>query len=129
VQSETVRRRDAINRIQTAIVRDLHRVGYLLQSRPLSGWEAKAERLRAVIPRFRSENARARGIDSANVAAFRRPPKIELAPLEEDGRLVPPADLAEYRKRFERLNARAASLADSAARENRLREDSHAPSG
>ena len=128
LQSETVRRRDAIHRIQAAITRDLHRVGYLLGSRPLSGWEAKADRLRAVIPRFRSENARARGIDSANVTAFRSPPRIELAPTEEDGRLTPPSDLPEYRRRFERLNGRAAGLADGATRENRLREGSHAPS-
>lgn len=116
---ESERRRRALARLDTCVRHEFAAASYLLHSRPLQGWEARVDRLRAVIPRFRAENARARGIDTANIAAFRRPGAFHLAPREEDGRLTPPAELVRQQQRFERLRNRAAALirnGDPAAR-------------
>lgn len=110
LRHECARRRRELARLDTCIRQEFAAASYLLNSRPLQGWEAKADRLRAVIPRFRAENARARGIDTANIAAFRRPGAFHLAPREEDGRLTPPAELLRQQQRFERLRRRAAAL-------------------
>jgi len=107
LRAEIARRSDGLGLIATGIARELQRVDYLVATHPLSGWQAKAERLRAVIPRFRSENARARGIDASNVTAFRRPPALEFGPAEEEGVIAPPAELAEYREQFARLHESA----------------------
>ena len=46
------------------------RAEHLLAASPLAEWRAKADRLNGVIPLFRGENARLRGIDPANILAF-----------------------------------------------------------
>jgi hypothetical protein len=105
LRSEITGRREAIHRIEMATIKEFHRADYLLRSRPLSGWEAQAQRLEAIIPRFRSENARFRGIDSSSITAFRSSPRLELGPVEEP-QLTPPAELADHRETFDRLHAR-----------------------
>jgi hypothetical protein len=104
------RRREALARLDVAIRREFAAANYLLHSRPLQGWEAKLDRLRAVIPRFRVENARARGIDTANIAAFQKPVALAAAPGEEDAMLTAPAELIQQQERLEALRARAALL-------------------
>lgn len=97
-------------RLDAAISRDFGRVDYLLASRPLTGWEAKAERLRTIVPRFRSENARVRGVDAANIAAFRKPPQLELVLPDDRGQLGTPPELDAYREQHEALRTRAAGV-------------------
>jgi hypothetical protein len=51
----------------------IRRIKHLAESRPLSRADARAERLRGVIPMFRAENARARGLDTRSILAFQSP--------------------------------------------------------
>jgi hypothetical protein len=123
LRAEITHRSNELNRLGTGITRELQHIDYLLKSRPLSGWQAKEQRLRAVVPRFRSENARARGIDTSNVAAFRRPAAMELGPVNEEALIQAPGELGEYRERFEKLHGRArATIHQTTMREDGVRE-------
>ncbi|MEX1183684.1 MAG: hypothetical protein WEF86_10660 [Gemmatimonadota bacterium] len=110
LRAEAVKRRDELLRLDMLIGRDFARAAYLLESRPLTGWESKAERLRAVVPRFRSENARLRGIDAGNIAAFRKPPILELTLPDDSGHLAPPPELSTYHELRASLRTRAAAV-------------------
>lgn len=55
----TVQARAAVGRVQL-----------LVRSNPFRGWDSKVQRLQSVIPRFRGENARLRGIDPGTIRAF-----------------------------------------------------------
>lgn len=100
-------RRNAMARSDTAVDGHFARLQYLAALDPLHGWEAKAYRLQAVIPSFRAENARLRGIDVANIAAFARPVELGLtvahAPVGTD--MVP--ELEQYRALRAALRQRA----------------------
>ncbi|HEX6939174.1 MAG TPA: hypothetical protein VF158_07150 [Longimicrobiales bacterium] len=98
--------RDASERV----VSSLARVRRLTEASPLRGWEAKAERLRGVVPLFRAENARVRGIDPSNIAAFRREPVLDIAPEHLESPPPPPRDLARYEAELERLHAELAAI-------------------
>jgi hypothetical protein len=110
LRDESMARRAALARLDAAIANELAMSHYLLAARPLRGWEAKADRLRAVIPRFRSENARRRGIDTANIAAFRQSPRLELGPVPADTAVAPPAELLVCQELHEQLRQRAAAV-------------------
>lgn len=110
LRAETARRRSELARLDGAIERELHRADYLLRSKPLHGWEEKAKRLQAVVPRFRAENARLRGIDTANVAAFRQAFPLELRPPAHAELLSEPAELTVCRERHAHLAERAAGV-------------------
>lgn len=73
------------------------------------------KRLEGVIPLFRGENARERGLDPANVRAFDEPAAIELPPLEEATSFVEPAEFAELRDELEQLIARLGQLSHQPA--------------
>ena len=60
------------------------RVEHLIRSSPLDQWPAKARRLSAVIPMFRADNARLRGMDSASILSFRQPPPLDLPTFEAE---------------------------------------------
>ena len=62
--------------LQAEIDTHIKRVHHLMDSRPLLDFKAKTERLRAIIPAFRTENARARGLDSRSIRAFGSVPEI-----------------------------------------------------
>lgn len=90
-------------------------VQHLLSSRPLRGWESKMKRLEGVIPLFRGENARERGLDPANVRAFDDPAAIEMPPLEEATSFAEPAEFAGLRDELEQLIARLGQLSGQPA--------------
>ncbi len=92
-----------VQQAELRITDDLSELDRFISSRPLSGWEAKADRLKSVVQVFRSENARLRGIDSANIMAFRNPIEIEWPEIGSDYRCNEPSDVAEYRQEFARL--------------------------
>ena len=87
------------------------RVSHLLAAHPLRGWESKARRLESVIARFRGENARARGLDPANIRAFDEPPQLDLPPVDERMGLAEPAEFARLRDELQELALRLAALA------------------
>jgi hypothetical protein len=57
---------------------------YLAQSAPLREWRSKAKRLEDIVPLFRTENARQRGIDVHNILAFQQQWPLELPAVDED---------------------------------------------
>ncbi len=93
----------SVQQAETRITDDLSELDRFTSSRPLAGWEANADRLKSVVQVFRSENARLRGIDSANILAFRNPIEIDWPEIESDYRCNEPGDVAEYRQEFARL--------------------------
>jgi hypothetical protein len=83
--------RQTIRRLSTDVQLEIAKARYLAQSLPLRDWEGKARRLEAVIPLFRSENARLRGIDVQNIMAFKGPARsLELPVLGAEQFEVPP---------------------------------------
>jgi hypothetical protein len=84
----------------TAANAGIGRVQHLLQSSPLEQWPAKAKRLAGVIPLFRADNARLRGLDSASILAFRQPPPLDLPTFEAEKGFDEPADFAALKDRF-----------------------------
>jgi hypothetical protein len=87
------------------------RVRHLLGAHPLRGWESKVRRLESIIPLFRGENARARGLDPANIRAFDEPPVLDLPPVDEQMGLVEPAEFGRLRDELQERALRLASLA------------------
>ena len=84
----------------TAANTSIGRVQHLIRSSPLEQWPAKAKRLSGIIPMFRADNARMRGLDSASIAAFRQPPPLELPTFEAEKGFEEPADFAAQKERF-----------------------------
>ena len=87
------------------------RVRHLLGAHPLRGWESKMRRLESIIPLFRGENARTRGLDPANVRAFDDPPVLDLPPVDEQMALAEPAEFTRLRDELTELGLRLAGLA------------------
>lgn len=85
-------------------------VQHLLRSHPMRGWESKVKRLEGVLPLFRGENARRRGLDPANIRAFDDPPAIELPPVEEHTAFVEPTEFARLGSELDTLLVRLARL-------------------
>lgn len=104
---EIGRRRVAIGSVDTDIDRRFVRHNFLAASNPLAGWTGKAERLEAIVPSFRSENARLRGVDVARIAAFHRPVRLDLRPKDEP--VVTTTILDQYRQIHEALRRRFVS--------------------
>jgi hypothetical protein len=77
------------------------RVEHLMTASPLAEWGAKADRLAGVIPLFRGENARLRGIDPASVLAFAGTPPLSLPTLEAERGFPEPADFARLKEEYE----------------------------
>lgn len=92
---------------QAAIGRALH----LVRAEPLRGWESKQARLESVIPRFRGENCRLRGLDPANVRAFDDPPALDLAVVDIERPLCEPTDFDVLREEFTALSRKFTQLA------------------
>ena len=102
-------------------------VQHLLSARPLRSWEGKVKRVESVIPRFRGENARLRGLDPASVRAFDVPPTLAIPLVNVEQHFEEPADFArlcEERRELvlalERLTPRRQ---DDAAEQEGSRED------
>lgn len=73
----SVEARDQIARGELAS----QRLQSLLRARPLATNEAKRRRLESIIPRWRSTNARIRGLHPESIASFRRATVLDLPPL------------------------------------------------
>ncbi len=87
------------------------RAEHLIRSSPLDQWPAKARRLSGVIPMFRADNARLRGLDSASILAFRQPPPLELPTFEAEKGFDEPADFAAIKERFQSARLQFTRLA------------------
>lgn len=72
---------------------------YLAQAKPFEDWEGRRDRLARVTSVFRSENARLRGIDPQNIAAFRTESRFDAAVPEAHGRFRLPSDFGAVKER------------------------------
>ncbi|HEX6587588.1 MAG TPA: hypothetical protein VF039_01085 [Longimicrobiales bacterium] len=77
---------------------------FLAQSKPFEDWAGRRDRLARTVPLFRAENARLRGIDPHNIAAFRVEPRFEAAVPEAHNRFRLPLDFAAVKERHLALN-------------------------
>jgi hypothetical protein len=87
------------------------RAEHLIRSSPLDQWPAKARRLSGVIPMFRADNARLRGLDSASILAFRQPPPLDLPTFEAEQGFDEPAGFAAIKDRFQNARQQFTRLA------------------
>lgn len=97
-------RRAAAHRALDEVRAGMLRVEHLLAVQLMRDWHGKAERLRGIVSLFRIENARLRGLDVADIAAFRTPVSVSF-PEPDAGRLVleRPRALDAYRMECARL--------------------------
>jgi hypothetical protein len=97
-------RRAAAHQALDEVRAGILRVEHLLSVQLLRDWQGKAERLRGVVSLFRIENARLRGLDVGDIAAFRMPVAISFT--QPDARqfaLERPGALDAYRVECARL--------------------------
>lgn len=97
-------RRAAAHRALDEVRAGMLRVEHLLAVQLMRDWHGKAERLRGIVSLFRIENARLRGLDVADIAAFRTPVSVTF-PEPDAGRLMleRPRALDAYRMECARL--------------------------
>jgi hypothetical protein len=76
------------------------RVEHLMTASPLAEWGAKVDRLEGVIPLFRGENARLRGMDPASILAFAGKPSLSLPIVEAERGFPEPTDFARLKEEF-----------------------------
>lgn len=123
LRREATDHRRALHQVDVEVQGHIARLNYLLRSDPLEGWEGKTERLRRVIPLFRGENARRRGMDPASIVAFQRPFPLELPSIPGGQFFTVPSDLKDVLREFHELRPQAAhaergTLVRPAAEEN-----------
>jgi hypothetical protein len=78
----------------------ISRVRHLLNANPLRESTAKIERLKGVIPMFRGENARSRGLDTVSILAFAHPVDLGLAAIDHDETFQEPTEFARLGEEF-----------------------------
>jgi hypothetical protein len=97
-------RRAAAHQALDEVRAGILRVEHLLAVQLLRDWHGKAERLRGIVSLFRIENARLRGLDVADIAAFRLPVSVSFAQPEADQLVLErPRALDAYRVECARL--------------------------
>jgi hypothetical protein len=84
----------------SAATASIGRVEHMIRASPLDEWPAKARRLSGIIPLFRGDNARLRGMDSASILSFRQPPPLELPIFEAERGFPEPTDFAALKETF-----------------------------
>jgi hypothetical protein len=99
---EMVNHRQVLRALDGDIQTSIARAKYLAGTHPLSYAEAKAGRLSAVVPLFRAENARARGVDPESIIAFRQPASLTL-PVVPDEPFQLPIELVAWDEEFKSL--------------------------
>jgi hypothetical protein len=83
----------------------ISRVRHLLSANPLRESKAKLQRVSGVIPLFRGENARLRGLDPANIRAFEQSADLGLTAIDQDVTFQEPAEFARLGQDFSSLRA------------------------
>jgi hypothetical protein len=102
---------DAGRRAESQAHAEIARVHHLLRASPLREWRSKLQRLDGVIPLFRGENARLRGLDPANIRAFDLPANLDVPPVADDESFQEPHEFARLKMEFEQLGIEFARVA------------------
>jgi uncharacterized coiled-coil protein SlyX len=108
LRSEFADHRRSLHRVDVDVHAHVAHLNYLHRSDPLHGWEGKTERLRRVIPLFRAENARRRGMDPASISAFQVPFPLDLPNVPRGQFFTIPQDLEAVLREFHELRPQAA---------------------
>jgi len=116
LRMEMVNHRQLLRALDGEIQTSIALAMYLASTHPLSDAEAKAGRLSAVVPLFRAENARARGVDPESIVAFKQAASLSLPVVPEEPFQVP-IELAAWDEEFKSLRR---TLVDDAANEPRM---------
>jgi hypothetical protein len=114
LQREAIGHARAARLAMSGAAAEAGRINHLLESHPLREWEAKQDRLQSIIPIFRGENARARGLDTVSVVAFSTPGTIVFPPVNELEELRRPTELDQLIRDLSEVEdefARVASFA------------------
>jgi hypothetical protein len=102
LRMEMVNHRQLLRGLDGEIQTSIALAKYLASTHPLSDAEAKAGRLSAVVPLFRAENARARGIDPESIVAFKQPASLA-RPVIPDEPFQVPVELEAAEEEFKSL--------------------------
>ena len=111
LDSEMFAALDAGRRAESQAHTEIGRVHHLLRASPLREWRSKQQRVEGVIPLFRGENARLRGLDPANIRAFDLPATLELPAVADDESFQEPHEFARLKLDFEQLRTEFARVA------------------
>jgi hypothetical protein len=87
------------------------RINHLLESHPMREWQAKQDRLQSVIPLFRGENARLRGLDPVNVIGFAQPGRVAFPDIDENEDLRRPTELDQLLRELSEVEAQFTRVA------------------
>jgi hypothetical protein len=116
LREDAVAHRARIRTLDAEVQANILQARFLSQCSPLRDWRAKAARLGAVVPLFRTENARHRGTDVQLIKGFREERAPDIAePIQEpfhlpDELLRWETEFAEFRSAIERLNAQNSAV-------------------
>jgi hypothetical protein len=102
---------DAGRRAESQANAEIGRVHHLLRASPLREWRSKLQRLEGVIPLFRGENARLRGLDPANIRAFDLPATLDVPPVADDESFQEPHEFARLKTEFAQLTTEFGKVA------------------
>jgi hypothetical protein len=102
LRMEMVNHRQQLRTLDGGIQNSIARAKYLASTHPLSDAGAKAGRLSAVVPLFRAENARARGIDPESIVPFKQPASLAL-PAVPDEPFQVPVELVAWDQEYKNL--------------------------
>jgi len=97
---------DAGRKAESLAHAGISRVQHLLGANPLRESNAKLQRINGVIPLFRGENARFRGLDPANIRAFDLTHDLGLTAIDQDPTFQEPAEFARLKQDFSTLRNR-----------------------
>jgi hypothetical protein len=109
-RSDVESQRGVICELTSEIEAGVSRVQHLVESEPLSEADGKVHRLTRVIPLFRSENARARGMDPRSIKAFTAATPEIIPPADLRTPFHAPDSLPAFVGKYEELRASFASL-------------------
>ncbi len=116
LRREALGQKESLRKLGAAFESSVAKARYLEQALPLRDWSAKAKRLEAVIPHFRAENARMRGIDVQNIRPFQCYRALQLPSLDDEVALRASAELAQWEIEFEQLSREIALAGKAPAR-------------
>lgn len=102
IRLEILNQHQSLRTLDASVQTSISLAKYLARTRPLADWEAKAQRLNAVVPLFRAENARARGVDPESIIAFKPRSAIDFPAVPSEAFQIPP-ELAGLEQEFREL--------------------------
>lgn len=114
--------REAAMLLASEIETSIGKVQHLLLARPLLEWRGKADRLAAVIPMFRAENARHRAMDPRSIRAFSTPFEIEFPTVDPNVPFAEPASFGTHVREYLALKDRLQDLTPPSVLDDREEE-------